>query len=364
MKIVLLEPFFTGSHERWAKGFQKHSRHEVEILSLPGRHWKWRMHGGAISLAHKYEALPNPDLILATDMLDLSTFLGLIRHLPKVPVALYFHENQLTYPWSPTDQDVALKRDNHYAWFNYTSTLVADKVFFNSSYHKRSFLDALPAFLKQFPDRHGAADLEVLKQKCSVLSLGMDLPEYKVKAPKARKVILWNHRWEYDKNPELFFKALFQLAAEGVDFGLIVTGEGYKNSPAIFAEAKERLADRIIHFGFVDSKQVYLDLLLTADLLPVTSIQDFFGGSVVEALAAGSIPLLPERLAYPEHLPAELAKKYLYQNEAELISKMRLLITAPYPTADITRIQEKVMCYHWSSIITSYDDALEEIISK
>ena len=24
-------------------------------------------------------------------------------------------------------------------------------------------------------------------------------------------VILWNHRWEYDKNPELFFTTLFDL---------------------------------------------------------------------------------------------------------------------------------------------------------
>ena len=51
MKILILEPFFTGSHQQWAEGFQKHSTHQVEILSLSGHHWKWRMHGGAIALA-------------------------------------------------------------------------------------------------------------------------------------------------------------------------------------------------------------------------------------------------------------------------------------------------------------------------
>jgi len=49
MKILLVEPFFVGSHASWAKGYQQFSQHDVEILSLPGRHWKWRMYGGANS---------------------------------------------------------------------------------------------------------------------------------------------------------------------------------------------------------------------------------------------------------------------------------------------------------------------------
>ena len=51
MHITLIEPFYTGSHQQWADGFQKYSSHEVQILSLKGRHWKWRMFGGAVSLA-------------------------------------------------------------------------------------------------------------------------------------------------------------------------------------------------------------------------------------------------------------------------------------------------------------------------
>ena len=44
-------------------------------------------------------------------MLDLCTFLALTRHqVRRIPVALYFHENQLTYPWSPTDLDPAQQR--------------------------------------------------------------------------------------------------------------------------------------------------------------------------------------------------------------------------------------------------------------
>ena len=80
MNVLLIEPYFTGSHAAWAEGYKKHSRHEVEILSLKGQYWKWRMHGGAVTLARLYEKIEKtPDLLLVTDMLDLTTFLALTR---------------------------------------------------------------------------------------------------------------------------------------------------------------------------------------------------------------------------------------------------------------------------------------------
>ncbi|MEM1220563.1 MAG: DUF3524 domain-containing protein, partial [Bacteroidota bacterium] len=73
MRIWLIEPFFTGSHATWAKGLQAHSSADIDILSLNGRHWKWRMFVGAISLGEQARAKDEiPDLILATDMLALA----------------------------------------------------------------------------------------------------------------------------------------------------------------------------------------------------------------------------------------------------------------------------------------------------
>ena len=95
MKITILEPFFTGSHQQWAEGYQRYSQHDVQILSLKGKHWKWRMYGGAVSLAKQFMELSElPDLILATDMLDFTTFLALTRSRTKaIPTAIYFHES-------------------------------------------------------------------------------------------------------------------------------------------------------------------------------------------------------------------------------------------------------------------------------
>ena len=281
MKIALLEPFFTGSHQSWAEGYQQHSQHDVQIFSLPGRHWKWRMHGGAVALAQQFmESSFSPDLILATDMLDLSVFLALTKKkTASIPVAIYFHENQLTYPWSTKDPDVKLKRDNHYAFINYTSALAADHVFFNSQYHLNSFINGIPPFLKQFPDHQNLDLVAKLKNKSRVLYLGMNFSKLKA----TRKIthseeatILWNHRWEYDKKPNVFFESLFQLSEEGIPFKLIVLGESFRQEPAIFETAKSRLADQIIHFGYTQKASDYAQFLWQSDILPVTGIQDFF----------------------------------------------------------------------------------------
>ncbi len=367
MQILLLEPFYTGSHKLWADGFQQSSKHDVHILSLEGRHWKWRMHGGAVRLANLFTSKKyQPDLILATDMLDLNVFLGLTRnHLsPKCRLALYCHENQLTYPWSPTDKDTRLKRDNHYAFINYSSALAANLVLFNSHYHKNSFLSALPQFLKQFPDHQELHTIDQITRKSKVLPLGMHL-KHLSEMPKLKKegsaVLFWNHRWEYDKNPDTFFHHLFRLQDEAIDFKVIILGKAYAKQPPVFDLAREKLGNKVLHFGFAESKQAYESLICQADILPVCSIQDFFGGSIVEAIAAGCYPILPERLAYPEHIPYDLHKNHLYQTDEQCYQILKNVIL------NIEKIRYK-SCYHfvsrydWSNLAAIYDHTLEELV--
>ena len=202
MKILIIEPYYTGSHKQWADGYQKHSQHEIRILSMKGQFWKWRMHGGAVTLANQFNEMAwTPDLIIATDMLDLTTFLSLTKNRSyKISTAIYFHENQLTYPWSPEDRDIQNKRDTHYGFINYSSALVADKIFFNSKFHMNSFLEELHPFLKQFPDHQELDSINIIRSRSEVLYLGMELErfdQYKVDNT-GRPLILWNHRWEYD----------------------------------------------------------------------------------------------------------------------------------------------------------------------
>ena len=364
MKILLLEPYYSGSHQTWAEGYQKYSKHSIEILSLPGRHWKWRMHGGALSLAKAFLASAiQPDLILATDMIDLSVFLSLCRkRVEGIPIAIYFHENQLTYPWSPKDPDTKLARDNHYAFINYTSALSADTIFFNSKYHHTSFLQALPDFLRQFPDHQERQFISDIEQKSQVLPLGLDLRKLDFDQTKIDKrstaLILWNHRWEYDKNPELFFNTLIQLKEEGLLFELVVLGDSYAKVPAIFKKAQRELADQILHFGYADQQADYARWLWQADILAVTSNQDFFGGSVVEAIYCQCFPLLPNRLAYPEHLEEEQRAQYLYDTDKEFYTQLKSAILSVEHIRQQKHQADFVAQYDWSTLASHYDEIL------
>jgi len=361
MKILIVEPFYTDSHKAWLDGLIQHSSHDIEKLSLPGFHWKWRMHGAAITLAKQYKLLAfRPDLIICTDMIDLAVFTSLLRkELVDIPVLLYFHENQLSYPWSPLDKDVELKRDRHYAFINYTSSVAADFVLFNSHYHRHSFIGGLVQFLNAFPDFKNLDSIRKIEAKSEVLPLGLELSKYDPyinSEVNVRPIILWNHRWEYDKNPSLFFNTLLKCKAEGLDFNLLVLGKKYPTSPEIFEMAKKELADSILHWGYAEKWEDYAKLLRMADILPVTSIQDFFGISVVEGIYCGATPLLPDRLAYPEHLKG---KANFYSNEDELFSKLKALILQHpiKPKIDL----EKIKSYDWSQQILSYDATFSKL---
>lgn len=360
MQIALIEAFYTGSHKRWADELQQFSSHKIDIFHLKGNYWKWRMHGGAITLANQFlEKAKQYDLILVTDMMDVALFKSLISEKHNnTPIVLYFHENQLCYPWSETDRDVQQNRDSHYGFINFSSALVADKVFFNSQFHKNAFLGALHNFLKGFPDYNELSSIKKIEEKSEVLHLGMDLQKFDKyqKAQNQKPLILWNHRWEYDKNPNDFFKALYKMQEKSLDFELVVLGENFRKIPEEFEIAKEKLKDKIIFMGYAESFKDYANWLWRAHILPVSSKQDFFGGSVVEAIYCGCHPILPNRLAYPEHLPNY--PHLFYNSFEELWEKLEdAILNFTY----LQSAHEFVKKYDWYEIVGEYDEKFKQI---
>jgi len=323
------------------------------------------MHGGAVTLAREFlERKLHPDLILATDMLDVTTFLALTRHSTlHIPVALYFHENQMCYPWSPKDRDVQHQRDQHYGFINFVSALAADRVFFNSHYHRDAFLNELPRFLKHFPDYREPGAVKKIEMKSSVLYLGLDLKNFDSFKPQNAEnhsvpIMLWNHRWEYDKNPGDFFRALYILAEEGLHFEIALLGENFAQVPEEFERAKKKLADKIVHYGYAESFAEYARWLWRADILPVTSRHDFFGAGVVEAIYCGCTPLLPGRLAYPELLPKQ--EKYFYKDFEELVQKLKDSFVN-FKEMRNTQLSKSVRHFDWHEIVRIYDDKFDEL---
>ena len=216
MRILYVEPYYSGSHKNWIDSYKKYSKHKIDVLSLSGKKWKWRMHGGAITLAKEFNVLNKKfDVIICSDMLNLPIFKSLCnKKILHSKIIMYFHENQLTYPWSPEDTDTTNNRDLHYAFINYTSSLISDYNYFNSEYHYKSYFNALKIYLNKMPDFQNKKTINEINNKSDVLHIGCELKNSfsdKLIKKKNKPIILWNHRWEYDKNPNLFFKILFDL---------------------------------------------------------------------------------------------------------------------------------------------------------
>jgi glycosyltransferase involved in cell wall biosynthesis len=358
LRVLFVEPFCGGSHRLFTEQVAALSRHRVETLTLPGSFWKWRMRGGHLSLLAKVrDRLGETDVLLASGMLSLAELAGAEPRLAGVPKVVYFHESQLSYPVPKGEAP-----DVHFGFTNLSTALAADALVFNSRFHQEEFLGGIERFLKPMPD-HRPRGLEAqLRPKCSVVYPGIDCAElerHRVVAERAGRAvtILWNHRWEFDKQPEVFFDALSRLAAAGVDFRVHVVGENFQVKPRPFLEARERLGGRIATFGHLPRREDYVRVLWDSDIVASTAVQEFFGIAVMEAAYCGARPLLPRRLAYPELYPAEC----FYERDAEFLAALRALIAVGAPPAAAAEAERERLRGRFDvrASVAALDDLLE-----
>jgi len=361
LRILAIEPYFGGSHADFLEGLRGASRHRWTLLTLPARKWKWRMRGSAIHFAREAAPLAREpfDLVFASDFLSVADWKALAPPpLDRVPVVTFFHENQLSYPLEPGQT-----RDYQYAFTNLTTCLASDAVWFNSEYHRTSFLDAVRELLRKMPDYVPQGIPETIRAKSRVMHLGIDLkPLLAGRQGRPRRpplTILWSHRWEYDKNPEAFFEVLFFLADEGLEFRLAILGETFRKWPPVFEEARRRLADHIVHFGYLPRREAYEQHVSGADIVVSTAIHEFFGLAMIEAMAAGCFPLLPNRLCYPQIVPPQWHDTFLYNDDRELRVKLAALLKGKGPWGTAAKLADYVQRYDWSNQARVYDDAFQ-----
>jgi len=359
VKILFFEPFFGGSHKEFALGFKAHSCHDVTLVTLPDRFWKWRMRGAALYFVNHVKDFSMFDVIIVTDMFDLTDFISFAGFgLP--PVLMYFHENQLSYPLAPSE-----KRDFHLGFTNIISAFAADKVLFNSKFHFNDFMTSASRLIKQMPDFRPGWMIKQIRQKAEVVYPGcgfetdmIDLKERDVKAP----LIIWNHRWEYDKNPECFFDALSALKEKKIPFSLALLGEKYDIFPDIFKKAKEKFKEEILVYGYVESRNEYVKWLKKGAIVVSCAIQENFGISVVEAVRFGCIPLLPDRLSYPEIMPTELHSWVLYKTKQDLLKKLKDMIVNYLDYLPLQkRLSIEMEQFSWEIIVKQYDSSLKKL---
>jgi len=351
-----MEPFYGGSHRDFARGWVAHSRHDIQLVTLPDRFWKWRMRGAAL---HFFETIANVsgfDGIITTGLMSLSDFTALCRGKCP-PTLVYMHENQLTYPLAPGE-----RMDMQFGFTDITTGLCADRILFNSQFHFDQFFATLPAFIGRMPEFKPWWAMASIREKAGVLYPGCHFdsdPLIPAPHPPDPPLVIWNHRWEFDKNPDAFFGALDRVAKMGVDFRLAILGENSQVKPRAFLDARSRFRDRIVHYGYVESKREYMDWLKQGVVTVSTAIQENFGIAVVEAMRQGCLPLLPKRLSYPEILPAAFHDDHLYDDDDDLAEKLASMLAAPHRFLRRREaLTDAMACHAWPVVINRYDQEL------
>lgn len=362
MRFLFLNPFHGGSHRDFATGWRAHSRHDIDLVSLPPRFWKWRMRGAALHFARRVADPGSYAGLITTDLMSLAD-LKALWGASCPPALVYFHENQLSYPLPPGEAI-----DYQFGFTDITTALAARRVLFNSLTHRDAFFARLPGFLGMMPEYRPMWVIGAIGARAAVLHPGCDFEAgpAKLEPPESDRppLIVWNHRWEFDKRPQDFFAALETVDRQGAPFRLALLGENFQAVPKEFVAARERYGARIEQYGYVESRAAYLGWLRKGAIVISTAEQENFGLSVVEAIRCGCRPLLPDRLSYPELLPRTSHADCLYGDPGDLARRLHALLARPGSIAgrreDLASAMDR---YAWGNAIDAFDEELDRLAS-
>jgi len=395
-------------------------QHDVRVDVVPTDRWKYRMQSGCpleLLWSEDDEGVDGNGnegveddcdcdiLVVDGGMFDVSTLVAVLHQRRRrgtagdtaatdadapskttTKVVAYMHENQLTTPFSSGDRDFANGAHWHYGMAHWRTLLACDGLVFNSYRHLQAFSDALPALIKEqcppdLVDRHVRRCHDLLRTKCAVLRYGLELDELLLLSEASSSVaegerdggdddaspvpvVLWNARLEEDKDPGTFLEVLSELRRHpqqrNVPFRLIALGRDPSKDQKWYRRIRDEFAsDELLHLGWCSDRAEYASWLRRADVVISTARHETFGISIVESAYCGALPLLPNRLSYPELFdPVDRFEElHFYSTKEECVDKLiRLLSLDSNERADaVARTRAAVQRFRWSSMGIVYD---------
>jgi glycosyltransferase involved in cell wall biosynthesis len=365
VKVLLLSAYAANSHVYWQDSLLAlFPQWQWQVLALPPRHFSWRVRGNPLywSIADRPTLEQDYDLLIATSMVDLATLRGLVPKLSAVPTVLYFHENQFVYP-----QDRQKHSLLEAQMVSLYSALAADSLLFNSDYNQRSFFEGCGDLLRRLPDMVPPGILEGLQRKSRVLPVplkevgeggmqGRRWPGAKRQAPAKPLRLAWLGRFEHDKGGDGLKLILHELEKIELHYELALIGQQFRNSPPVFQEIERDFSHRLVQFGYLNSTADYRQYLEDADIVLSTALHEFQGLAVLEAVRAGCLPAVPNRLVYPEIFASEFCYPSLREDPAsEALGAAQLITSLAYQLRQDTATVPTVTSFEAAALKPGYE---------
>jgi glycosyltransferase involved in cell wall biosynthesis len=156
------------------------------------------------------------------------------------------------------------------------------------------------------------------------------------------------------------------LRQKGVNFEISVLGESFSKQPEVFKLLADDFKDHIRRWGYQQSRADYYSALMEADVFVSTAEHEFFGVSLMEAASCSTVPLAPERLAYPEVLLGH--DEFLYGGTARTLAEKLQAYTRIVGTDDWLRLQQAAHSiagrFFWGRLTERFDRRIEEVIKS
>ncbi|MFW2366696.1 MAG: tRNA-queuosine alpha-mannosyltransferase domain-containing protein, partial [Desulforhopalus sp.] len=176
-RVLILEPYFGGSHKHFLEGLQAHVAADYTLLSLPARKWKMRMQLSAVWFVHQIKNLSPDnrhfDTVLLSTFVDAAVFRAMVCQVPgwapDTKIVTYYHENQFAYPQQYRESD-----NRQFTAINVTSALASDAIAFNTSFNRDTFLHGCRMYQQKISDMDFPDLAETLLAKSRVIHPGID----------------------------------------------------------------------------------------------------------------------------------------------------------------------------------------------
>ena len=224
---------------------------------------------------------------------------------------------------------------NHFetGWFR-----MCKKVFVGTNYHKQEFTTKRITLKFGFSRASGffrapTPELEKLVVTGNPFNVAEIRSSDWVPPYKRKNVIVFPHRWDTEKRPDLFMFIMAQLWKRRQDFEVLVTTSRpmfRSNSPDLMALIVQAPFPVRIASGI--SKETYYQLLSTAKVFVSTAIEETFGYCLVESVLLGCTPVVPDGLSYPEILRGD--KRYLMHTPAQYVDAIDHFLDSPCPCVE------------------------------